>query len=132
VDRVPANAVATNTVGVGSGGLAAVGLPAVADALAGPALDAAGLLDVDVDQLAAPVALVALGGLEVQPRPSLPIPIRLSTPLTLGSGMSNGSASWGDEPQPPQRSKQLHRPLVGAVVTPRGRNGQQPRFPSAR
>jgi hypothetical protein len=48
---------------------------AAEDALAGAALDASELLDVDVDQLARPLALIALRGLHPQPaQPTHPDP----------------------------------------------------------
>ena len=50
--------------GVGAGRIAA---PAAGNAMAGAALDASELFDVDVDELARALALVALGRLESQP-----------------------------------------------------------------
>jgi len=51
------------------------------DPVAGPG-DLAELLDVDVDQLAGPGALIALRG-SIPRRPSLPIPIRVRIPETV-------------------------------------------------
>jgi hypothetical protein len=69
---------------VGPGGPAA-------DAFAGAAFDPAELFDVDVDELAGPGALIADRLLE-SIRPSLPMPLRLSTTETVESGIASVSA----------------------------------------
>jgi hypothetical protein len=65
---------------------------AIADALAGAALDAAELLDVDVQQLAGVAALVAIGRLGGSSRPSLPSPTLPSTAETVGSAIAKQKA----------------------------------------
>ena len=103
-------------------------MPAAGHALARAALDASELLDVDVDQLARPLALVADGGLQAQ-RPSLPIPSRVRIPDTVESGHLEqlGDLRAG-EPQPAQRGDRLDPALVGAIGDDLGRRGpiQQP------
>jgi hypothetical protein len=66
VHELPADALAAVTVAVDERRVVVLAQP-VADALARAALDAPELLDVDVDQLAGPRALVALRGLAPQP-----------------------------------------------------------------
>jgi hypothetical protein len=66
VHELPADALAAVTVAVDERRVVVLAQP-VADALARAALDAPELLDVDVDQLAGPLALVALRGLAPQP-----------------------------------------------------------------
>jgi hypothetical protein len=61
---------------------------AAEDALASAALDAPELLDVDVDQLARPLTLVALRGLDPEPAEAGPIPTRVRIPETVDSGRS--------------------------------------------
>jgi hypothetical protein len=66
VHELPADALAAVTVAVDERRVVVLAQP-VADALARAAMDAPELLDVDVDQLAGPRALVALRGLAPQP-----------------------------------------------------------------
>jgi hypothetical protein len=90
--------------------------------MSSPALDAAELLDVDVDQLTRPAALVAvrrLGWLqaaELAEADSLQDPRdrRERHPQALGD-LSAG------HPQPPQRRNRLDSSLVGAVGDRPGR-----------
>jgi hypothetical protein len=73
----------------------ASGAPRVAfdagDALAGALVDAAELLDVDMDQLPRSSSLVPLGGSRPS-RQSLPIPIPVRIPETMESAISKISA----------------------------------------
>src|ERR1700740_1716740 len=85
------------------------------DALAGAALDASQLLDVDVDQLAGALALVAPGGLETQAS-------ELAHPDPGKDSRDRGERhpeDLGDlrarEAQPPQRRDRLDSLLLGAV-----------------
>ena len=54
-------------------------------------LDATELLDVDVDELARSLTLIAIGWLERLQRLRLPSPIRSSTAETVESGISSSS-----------------------------------------
>jgi hypothetical protein len=116
VDGVPADAHASDSSCVGAG-QALVACDA-GDALACAAGDAAELLDVDVDQLAGTVTLVASGGLHAETaKPAHPDPLQ-----DPRDGRDRDAQQLGElrrsEPQPPQRSEQLHELLVGAVVDP--------------
>ena len=75
-------------------GAVGVVAPAAGDAMSGAVNDPSELLDVDVDQLAGTLALVALGGLQPS-RPSLPIPIRVRIPETVESAIPRHSAISG-------------------------------------
>lgn|SRR5680860_29450 len=66
VDELPTHDPATNPGGVGAGADIAAPFP-VAPTLPSAALDAPKLLDVDVDQLARPLALIANDGFEPEP-----------------------------------------------------------------
>ena len=61
------------------------------DAMARPR-DPAELLDVDVDELARPLLLVAVGRLGGSSRQSLPSPIRVRIPDTVEAGIASVSA----------------------------------------
>jgi hypothetical protein len=103
-------------------------LEPVADALARAALDAPELLDVDVDQLAGPLALVALRGLAPQPAElAHPDPGQDARHRRERHAEQLGDLGAG-EPHPPQRGDRLDAALVGAVGHHRGRRGaiQQP------
>jgi hypothetical protein len=91
VHDLPANGATPQPVLVGDGGLIVL---AAGGAMSRAALDAPELLDVDMDQLAGPLALIALGRLEPR-RPSVPIPIRVRVPDTVDSGMAGVSAISG-------------------------------------
>src|SRR5207245_2096371 len=66
VDVFPADGSARNARGVAVDGRVVAPSLAVSDTFAGAALDPPELLDIDVDQLARPVTLVALRGLKAQ------------------------------------------------------------------
>jgi hypothetical protein len=90
-------------------------LEPVADALARAALDAPELLDVDVDQLAGPLALVALRGLAPQPAElAHPDPGQDARHRRQRSIEDLGDFRSG-EPQPSQRRDRFDSPLVGAI-----------------
>src|SRR4051812_13410572 len=95
----------------------------VTDALAGTALDASELLDIDVDQLAWPGSLVALGGLQAQPA-ELAHPDRGQDPRDRRERHAQRVGDLGaGQPQPAQRRDRLDTALVGAVGHDRGRRG---------
>ena len=84
-------------------------------ALAGAALDAPELLDVDVDELARPLALVALGRLKPQPaQPAHPDPGQ-DPRHRRDRHASNSAISGPVNRKPPQRGDRFDPPLVGAV-----------------
>src|SRR5215216_3241864 len=90
VDELPADRVATDPGAVGL--LAVIGAAAAtADPLAGASLDPPQLLDVDVDQLARALALVA-GGSGGARELRLPRPIRASHLETVESAIPSTSA----------------------------------------
>jgi hypothetical protein len=86
---------------------------AVAHSLAGAALDPPELLDVDVDELAGTLALVALGRLEPQPA-ELAHPDPSQDPGDRGLRHREGLGDLlGGEAQPPERFDAL---LGGAIL----------------
>src|SRR4051794_7731203 len=93
----------------------------LAPALAGTALDPPELLDVDMDELAWALALVALGGLEAEAA-QLAHPDPRQDP---GNGRRRHLQDLGDlgagHPQPPERCDHLDPALVGAIVDLPGR-----------
>jgi hypothetical protein len=93
-----------------------VPLGQLAPTLAGAALDAAELLDVDVNELARALALVTLRRLEPEP-PELAHPDPRQDPgdRRLRHRQHLGDLGAGHA-QPPQRRDHLDAPLVGAVV----------------
>jgi hypothetical protein len=90
VHVLPADRLARATRGVEPAPVR-VALDAAGDALAGTALDATKLLDVDVDELARARTLVATRGLEAEParRPS---PSRVRIPETVERAIASVSA----------------------------------------
>ena len=87
-------------------------------------MDPAELLDVDVDQLAGPLALVALGGLEAEPAELAHPDPRQDARDRRERHLEHLGDLRAGEPQPAQRGDRLDPPLVGAV-------GDRPRAPSA-
>jgi hypothetical protein len=83
--------------------------------LPAPPLDAAELLDVDVDQLAGDLAFVTLRGLQTQPaEPAHPDLREDPRHRRHGPSENLGDLRPG-EAQPSQRSDRLDRALVSAV-----------------
>jgi hypothetical protein len=98
------------------------------DALAGAALDASELFDVDVNQLTRPSALVALRGLQAEPaEPAHPDP-RQDARHRRERHREQLGDFWAGEPQPAQRGDRLDPPLRRAVGDQLGRRRaiQQP------
>jgi hypothetical protein len=96
-------------------GLGRVAAPAPVDAMPGAALDAPELLDVDVNELAWALALVALGGLQPEPaEPAHPDPGQNARDRRAGHVQDLGDLGAA-ETQPPQRRDRLDPPLVGAI-----------------
>jgi hypothetical protein len=88
---------------------------AAADALARPTLDAAQLLDVDMDQLPGPGALIALNGLQAESTELAQSDPR-QDPRDRGERHPEALGDLGGgHPQPPQRSDRLDPALISAV-----------------
>src|SRR3954471_21777286 len=119
VDVVPTGRLAAAPGGVGNRQL--VVAAGARDALARAALDAPELLDVNVDQFAGPLALIALSGLETQaselahPDPREDPRHRRQRHLEQLGELRPGEA------QPPQRGDRLNPTLVGAIGDYSGR-----------
>ena len=95
---------------------------AAQDGVTGPR-DAAEFLDVDVDELARPFALVALGGLEAETA-QLAHPDPGQDPRDRRERHRERLRDLGTgEPQPPQRGDRPDPPLAGAIGDPRRRRG---------
>src|SRR3954453_21599941 len=124
----PADEVAAVPVGVGAAAGGASLARLASEPVPDTAVDASELLDVDVEQLARPGALVALGGL--QPEASeLAHPDPRQDPRHGRQRHSEQLSDLGaGEAQPPQRGDRLDAALVGAVGHDRRRRGtiQQP------
>jgi hypothetical protein len=101
---------------IGTGGVAASGVGAAlhaGDSFAGAALDPPELFDVDMDQLAGPLALVALGRRQTQ-APELAHPAALEHRPTVDSGNPSSSASSGPENRS-RRSAQIAATVCASV-----------------
>ncbi len=115
VHVLPAAAAAADTFGVGAAARGPA-LPGMAgEAVSGAVVDAAELLDVDVDQLPGSSSLVALGGLQAQPtQPTQPDPGQ-----DPRHGRERHIEALGDlgagQTQPAQRRDDLDSVLLGAV-----------------
>jgi hypothetical protein len=89
----------------------------------GTALNAAQLLDVDVNQLPGPLALIALGRFQSQaPEPAHPDPGQDARDRRARSLEQLGDLG-PTEPQPAQRGDRLDGVLAGAISDPLGSRG---------
>ena len=89
MNAVPADGLALVAIGVGA--VAPVVALDAGDALASAAVDAPELFDVDVDQLARSLTLIALGRLLTEPAQAT-IPIRVRISDTVDAGIASNSA----------------------------------------